>query len=203
MKKITMSIVSVLALSGVAVAGGDIAPVAPVIAPAGEFYVGAAYSAMNMDRSSSTIREIDDCVRDCGQYPDTIIPGGDASGDAITVLAGYNYNDYIALEGRYTTTLQADDVDEMTNIGLYLKPMYPVGQFNLYGLLGFGQVTVDDGSADYSESGFQWGLGGSFSVTENIGLFVDYTSLYDDDGFDGLPGDTEIDSINMGVTYTF
>ena len=56
-----------------------------------------------------------------------------------------------------------------------------------------------------SESGFQWGLGASYEVVENVGVFVDYTNLYDDTGFDGeLPNqDVLADSINIGFTYTF
>ncbi len=31
-----------------------------------------------------------------------------------------------------------------------------------------------------SEDGFQWGLGANYAVTENIGVFADYTNLFDD-----------------------
>jgi opacity protein-like surface antigen len=206
MKKFTLSIAVVMAMGTFAIAGGDIAPVeepmvevaAPVVDDSG-FYLGLGYSYMNLtnDTGSSEV---------------------DYTGNAITVLAGYNFNKYIALEGRYSVVLGdiaedwgSGDVDidgKMSNIGLYLKPMYPIGGLTLYGLLGYGQVTFDRDWMEYKdeESAFQWGLGASYSVNDNVGLFVDYTRLYDDEGFSDcfcFVDNIVVDSINVGVTYKF
>ncbi len=61
MKKITSSIVAALAVSTFAVAGGDIAPVEPVVetpmveeVSTGGFYAGIAYSLMGSDITTST-----------------------------------------------------------------------------------------------------------------------------------------------------
>jgi opacity protein-like surface antigen len=82
--------------------------------------------------------------------------------------------------------------------------MYPMGGITLYGLLGYGQVDYD-GVQNLSESGFQWGLGARHGVTENIGVFVDYTNFYDNTGFDGhFPNqDVLADSIDIGFSYKF
>lgn len=183
MKKFNLSLVALLAMSAFATAGGDIAPVEPVVETpmveesTSSFYVGLGYSYMNMDPDNNA--EID--------------------GDAVLLLAGYNFNQYIGIEGRYSGL-----TDCLENTAIYLKPMYPMGGITLYGLLGYGQVDYDGGQS-LSESGFQWGLGASYEVVENIGVFIDYTSLYDDTGFDGaLPNqDVLADSINVGFTYTF
>ena len=183
MKKFNLSLVALLAMSAFATAGGDIAPVEPVVETpmveesTSSFYVGLGYSYMNIDPDNSS--EVD--------------------GDAVLLLAGYNFNQYIGVEGRYSGL-----TDCLENTAIYLKPMYPMGGITLYGLLGYGQVDYDHG-VSLSESGFQWGLGASYEVVENIGVFVDYTSLYDDTGFDGaLPNqDVLADSINIGFTYTF
>ncbi len=56
MKKIVLSTVAVLGLSSFAVAGGDIAPVAPVVEPApmaGNFYAGVAYSLLTLDQTDA------------------------------------------------------------------------------------------------------------------------------------------------------
>ncbi|HFQ61010.1 MAG TPA: hypothetical protein ENK39_01750 [Epsilonproteobacteria bacterium] len=92
----------------------------------------------------------------------------------------------------------------MSNIALYLKPQYALNQVTLYGLLGYGQVKLDDG-ATHSENSFQWGLGANFSATDTIDVFVDYTRLYDDNGFDDLSpaNDFSVDTINVGVSYNF
>lgn len=207
MKKITASIVAALAMNVFAFAGGDIAPVEPEVtvpevveaAPfPGAFYVGLGYSYMNADVDGY----------------------GDISANSALLLAGYKYNQYLGLEARYTMNVDDPEVDsgyaefdgregdDMTNIAIYLKGMYPVTEaIDVYALLGYGQVAFEAGKydVDVSESGFQWGLGASYAVTENIGVFADYTRLYDDTGFDGeLEGvDVVVDSINVGVTYTF
>ncbi|MBD3789324.1 MAG: porin family protein [Campylobacterales bacterium] len=166
----------------------------------GSFYVGLGYSYM-----TGTIADVGTRGADI-----------DVTGHALTALAGYNFNKYIAVEGRYSTVLSDvnlddgtydEDVNEdLSNFAIYLKPMYPVADnFNVYALLGYGQVSASFDGEDYSENGFQWGLGANYAVTENIGVFVDYTRLYDDTGFDGeLSGvDVTLDSVNVGATYTF
>jgi opacity protein-like surface antigen len=179
MKKVTLSIIAAVAMNTFAIAGGDISPVEPQITipevseSTGSFYVGAGYSYMNLDVDSE-----------------------DHNGDATLLLAGYNFNQYIGVEARY-----AGLTDCLENTAIYLKPMYPFGGTTVYGLLGYGETTYDNGTSS-SENGFQWGLGANYAVTENIGVFVDYTNLYDDSGF-SAGTDVTVDSVNVGVTYTF
>jgi opacity protein-like surface antigen len=202
MKKFTLSTIAVLAMSTFAIAGGDIAPVEPVveveepIVDESGFYVGLGYSYIKTNVKESGFPELD------------------ITGDAIGILAGYNFNRYIAVEGRYGTTFgdityeddlgSTDTSGDMTNWGIYLKPMYPMGELTLYGLLGYGELTIDDAGVEESDNGFQWGLGANYTVNENVGVFVDYTRLYDDTGFDtNSDADVVADSINIGFTYTF
>ncbi len=182
MKKITLSIIAALAMNTFAFAGGDISPVEPQITvpevseSTGSFYLGLGYSYMNMDVDNDA----------------------DHDADATLLLAGYNFNQYIGVEGRYSGL-----TDCLENAAIYLKPMYPIGGVTVYGLLGYGETTYDGGSS-LSESGFQWGLGANYAVTENIGVFADYTNLYNDTGFDGATSeDVMVDSVNVGVTYKF
>lgn len=189
MKKLTLSLTTILAMGTFAYAGGDIAPVEPqitlpeveetVIAPSG-FYAGLGYSYFTGD-----------------------VAGDDLDAHGMLALLGYQINEYLAVEGRYTGTLSditINDIDYdrlMTNKALYLKPMYPVDNFAIYGLLGYGQTVANN----TSDEGFQYGAGATFEAMENVGLFVDYTRLYDDSGLD--MGDTTLDSVNVGVTYNF
>ncbi|DAB41102.1 MAG TPA: hypothetical protein CFH81_02050 [Sulfurovum sp. UBA12169] len=207
MKKITVSILAAVAMNAFAFAGGDIAPVEPevtvpeVVEPApfpGAFYVGLGYAYMNMN--------IDEIQRE----------EADISAHSALLLAGYKYNQYLGLEARYTMNIgdpefdgygEDDDLDgDFTNAAIYLKGMYPFKDINVYALLGYGQVALDTTEfGDFSESGFQWGLGADYAITETIAVFADYTRLYDDTGFDGAfeGQDVVVDSINLGVTYTF
>jgi opacity protein-like surface antigen len=136
----------------------------------------------------------------------------------LMLQAGYQYNRYIAVEGRYnfgvntdydpgstSNPLQVYDGD-VSSWGIYVKPMYPIGDFNIYALLGYGEVMLDDIlNGDAVDGGFQWGLGASYAVTENISVFADYVSLYNDTGFDWVIQNTDIDvdTWTVGVSYKF
>ena len=197
-KNITTSTIAFALLSTFAMAGGDIAPMEPQLnmpemleEPVSDtnFYLGLGYSYIKMQ---------DDTLNN------------EITGDAITAIIGYNLHRHLALEGRYSATLgdlstdAGDQSWDMSNVALYLKPQYSINQIKLYGLLGYGQVTLDNG-ASHSEDGFQWGLGASFAATDTVEVFVDYTSLYDDDGFDDFTLNNEIytDSITIGINYNF
>lgn len=244
MKKLTCSIAAALALSTFAVAGGDIeptvAPVEEVMAPAPDvsgFYIGGAYSAA----SSET-----DYYRTRGQVDyDNWEEFGSADMDSsgYMLLAGYQYNKYISIEGRYWgsnyeyseeyTSYYNDQESydgswstndgEFSAWGIYLKPMYPIGEkFTVYGLLGYGNAEIDTetfgGEKLLDESGFQWGLGASYALSDNISFFVDYVQLASDaDGYHDYNAgelqpyydynyaewETSLYTINVGITYKF
>ncbi len=170
-------------------------------------YVGIGYSYINTNMQTVAYGYNDEA---------------DIQGDGITLLAGYNFNKYIAVEGRYSRTLgdlsfdassggfnNGVDFDgDMSNIALYLKPMYLSGKVTIYGLLGLGQVKLEDDSfaGDDSESSFQWGLGISFAGGEHLDIFMDYTRFYEDAG--GFGNDTSeidfiVDAFNFGLAYRF
>ena len=155
MKNIVLSAVAVLAMSSFAVAGGDIAPVEepvivaePVITDSG-FYLGLAYSFLN----ASTVDYYDVQGQSLsGTLQDTIL---DESYSDIMIQAGYKFNSYVAIEGRYWFGLN-ESVDVLGGIagvnvdnsvdawGIYVKPMYPVTDaFDIYALLGYGAAEYD------------------------------------------------------------
>jgi len=48
------------------------------------------------------------------------------------------------------------------------------------------------------------GIGGAYSFTENVSVFVDYVSLYNDESDDSRGNlDVTVDTINFGATYQF
>jgi opacity protein-like surface antigen len=127
----------------------------------------------------------------------------------VSFLAGYNINNYIAVEGRYTTTFAHKDKVSMDGWSLFAKPQYPVNEdFSVYALLGFGGVNLDPESienVDVDDTSFQWGLGMSYVMTENFDVFIDYTSLAND--MDGIYYNgalqVDVDAITLGVIYNF
>ena len=201
MKKITFSLVSIAILCGVSYAGGDIEPVeVPVAAPvidSSAFYLGLGIGDISINNDTT-----------------------DEAFSATTLMlqAGYQYNEYIAVEGRYSFGFSTDyDMGstygfpggyngDISSWGIYVKPMYPIGDFAVYALLGYGGVMLDDLSGgDAYESGFQWGLGASYAISETISVFADYVSLYDDTGFDYAAQLDDLDSETwtFGMSYKF
>ena len=219
MKKFTLSIAAIAAMGTFAVAGGDIAPVveepvAPVVDVSG-FYAGIGYSAMSSD--------FDNLVVD-GTAIDGVSLDTDES--AGLFIVGYQYNEYLSFEARWThyvTDLSATDgTDTISadlggdNIGLYIKPQYSMNNFTVYGLIGYGwtDYSLDinfDGSESWSDNDgdFQWGLGVAYAVSEHTSIFVDYTDLHNGGSFSDTAFDTEVGfdndltTWNFGLTYKF
>ena len=224
MKKSTGILLTVAMATSMATAGKNVIiaddPIAPVV---GNFYVGVG--------GSKTTFEYDNGI----YSPDLM--GEEASAtleyewSAVTVLAGYQFNKYIAIEGRYTKSVgdatyteptvdiyNGDDMDsdetsaEFDNIAIYLKPSITFDAFSLYGLLGYGKTTITWGNGtENSDSSFQYGAGASYAFSENLSVFADYVVMYDDDDFDDLvaahPGNDlkafKADSITAGLIYKF
>ena len=210
MKKSALSLVSILALSSMVYAGGDIAPVeevveVPIVIDDSGFYIGFGISWMSLDNDYN---------------------GEEFSANGIILQAGYQINSYFAIEGRYTHDVGDVEYDhgtsinpnyddyptDFTNLAVYAKGMYPIGDFTPYVLLVYGEVALTNIplggpgiSADRAETGFQWGLGASYNFTENIAVFVDYVNMYDGTGFDERAVDVDIsaDTWTLGVTYKF
>ena len=203
MKKHIVTLSAIAAISTSLFAGGNygvIAPVVeePVVVDNSSFYVGLGLSAISA-REASVSMDIFDA-----EY------GQDRLGNII-FQAGYNFNEYVAVEGRYSTGISDEDLVEMSGWSLFVKPQYPVTEdFNIYALLGFGGVTLDEvnnSGVDVDETGFQWGLGLSYDITESITVFADYTSLANDmDGYYYTDPDllqVDVDAFNLGLTYKF
>ena len=197
MKKI---ILSTVVISSLAFAGGDIVPVVPAVMvdEVSPFYVGLGLSAVSTRNSDVSLSFT------------SIKEGQDRTGD-ILVMAGYEFNPYIAVEGRYMTSVYDEDKLTRDSWGIYAKPQYPATEeFTLYALLGYGGLNADGKGlslTDVSDTGFQWGLGASYAVTEDVAIFVDYVSIatdMDSDIFYSSPfADVDSDAITLGVTYNF
>ncbi len=200
MKKIVLSVSALAAMSSLVFAGGDI--VEPVVSESvveelSGFYAGLGIAAVNTRGSEQSIEWFNS------------VEGQDRLGN-VSFLAGYNFNAYIAVEGRYTTSFAHDEHIEMDGWSLFVKPQYPVNEnFSLYALLGYGGLTLDGekpllGVVDVDDSGFQWGIGVDYMMTENVSLFADYTWLaYDMDGAYAGENQADVDAFTVGVNYHF
>jgi len=197
MKKITMSLLAIAAMSTALVAGGDIAPVIEVAQPVAEknFYVGGGITA-NTIYLDGQKDYFDDQI-------DSEIAGG------LEIKAGYVFYRAdavtVAVEAQAGRTFWGFEVDNddvySYDYAAFIKPAYSFGDFGVYGLVGFAKSAVTDGDVTIQENGFAYGVGATYTVVEDVELYVDYTMLpaFTEDGF----ADINNDKIAFGATYSF
>jgi OOP family OmpA-OmpF porin len=170
------------------------------------FATGAVYAGKSVVPAVSPVAEVEDysawyvgagivlgtyegkCPEGCPYEDDTWGP---------MVRIGYDFNQYVGIEGRYLRSLWGEGAnggERFEHYGLYLKPMLPVGErFNLYGLLGYGHTrSINDGGngnlPEISDWGFVWGAGVEFDLSDSQGDYIEHASY--DRAFDGH-GDQE------------
>lgn len=161
------------------------------------------------------------------QKADAISSQGGADGEWTMgtgmIQAGVNLHKYVAVEARYWLGVE-DLAEDLAGVsqdlagdynawGIYAKVMYPVDALTIYGLVGYAETSLD------ADNGFYWdteaasfGAGASYQFSANLSVFADYVVLGIRDEFDlhtaaGVSvesaNDLYIDTINVGVTYTF
>ena len=148
---------------------------------------------------------------------------------AYQIFAGYNFNEYFAVEGGYAdfgkpsfSMFQLGDPDEATfyekKTAWFLagKGTLPINeQFNVFGKLGVTQNRTemdlnftDKGdvmSAESRRTGVLYGVGAEYKVTKQLGLRLEY----DDFGKFGSQysasgtGRTKTTMWSLGMAYTF
>ncbi len=221
MKKIMLSIISIIAVTSFSFAGGDIEPAveSTLNIPSEEVtksftsplaYNRALYMGLSYSYATESQRE--------NYVPNDLLLASDDTSWDFSGMAqlGYIINQNFAVESRFTASLDdakydATDISayDLTNMALYAKAMYPVAEvLSVYALLGYGQTTVD-GKKEYKSDGLQWGVGASYSLNNKVSFFADYTKLaledsYEQDGVDITTNDKlDIGSVNIGANYSF
>jgi len=178
MKNILISIMLFLSWNGSLFAEGDI-EVAPVTIDESEDDVEDSYLyvglALIYHRTFST---------DSGWF-DNSVETQDQTGGLVGLI-GYNYNHYIAIEGRVSKSLFQEDYADILNYSIFIKPQYKFidderdncedGYTTIYALIGYGITKVDgtDGATPgykgeniTDDSGLQWGLGISYTFASD------------------------------------
>ena len=134
----------------------------------------------------------------------------------ISLIAGYNINNYLFLEFRYYkgvsnltyhSLIKSKKIDsKYTNYSIFAKATYPIENFNPYILLGYGVNKISNLSiSDRKESNLEYGLGISYKVNNNVSIFADYIRAYNKKGFDGRATQDRLRAnlITIGATYNF
>lgn len=131
---------------------------------------------------------------------------GSAKGVSSTLLLGYMFSSYFAIEFRYSTLLSdakkdgeviGDNID---NYGIYIKEMLPLNTFiTPFALLGYGKTKY----GHYSDTQMQWGAGLDFQTSKNLGFTIDYESYYSGNFNGAFADDIDVDSFKLNSRYSF
>lgn len=128
---------------------------------------------------------------------------------SLSLIAGYNFNKYLAAEGRAMVSIAYSDSLDYKNVALYLKPQYEVSKdLNLYSLIGVGKVSLDSINSSATKSSkttMQFGLGANYKLGKNFKLFTDYTYLGKDDEakYNSKSAIFKSGAFTTGITYDF
>lgn len=144
---------------------------------------------------------------------------------AVAAKIGYEFNKYIAIEGRVGHGLNSADFDaggesEMKeNYGLYLKPQLPVSDsLSIFGLAGYAKAKVEStGTSNIGLTGVvneaspSFGLGLEYDVSESWSVLVEAVRLLhsvegtfvNGSGATVSENDLNLDTFGFGVNYKF
>ncbi len=159
-----------------------------------------------------------------GWFSDNISTQDETGG--ISLIGGYRFNEYFAVESRITKTFFERNYSDTTAYSMFLKPQYPVTDtFSVYALVGFGKVKVEGSERDnglgahadvigkniLDHTQFQWGVGVSYDITDNFSIFADYISLAKDADIEStlysydpaIYHKLSVDGVTMGIVYSF
>lgn len=114
---------------------------------------------------------------------------------------GYNFNEYIGVEGRVLKTMWEYEQQKIEHMGLFVKPMFPVSKdIDIYATLGFGKVETGH-KIEFDDTGLAWGLGLNYNFkdekSKRLGIFIDYERLLEKSNV------SDFDVLSLGVTYYF
>ena len=217
-RNILITLVALATMNSIVFAGGKV--VAPVEAPVEPVPVLQTPSPIYLGLGLLWGRYNGDCGGGAGCKYEDVTYGA-------LLRAGYDFSQYFGIEGRVLGTFlkaQPNFGEELRHLGIYAKPMYPIGEdFNIYALLGYGWTqTKTDGKnlKEVDEGGLSAGLGLEYDLSDKEddreedtfyengfdgqgdqekgwGLFVDYQRLLIKSS---VP---DMDVVSGGVTYDF
>ena len=209
MKKVIFSLVAVTALSSAVFAGKNIAPApipplpvpekpatTPEVLPPLGLYIGGGFTyAKSECKCDSRVKFSDGSV---GKVHE-----GKSYG--VNLKAGFDFNEYIGVEGKYLYTPWGDKEKTLKHYGLYLKPNIAVtDSIDAYALLGYGKTNCE--TLDKSFKGFAWGVGTEYSfgskkdgIKEGWGVYAEYLRPVKKSGDKSI----KVNTLNAGVAYHF
>lgn len=140
----------------------------------------------------------------------------DDENDFFEFVAGYRFGTYLGIEGTYSnfgeygTNAAAADIDGWSIAAVGFLPL--TDSFGVYAKVGqfFSDVKVHVGDFHdkFDDDQIFYGLGVSFAVSDPLQVILEYNRYkveFDDAGWPAplIDPDTDIDTIKVGVKFTF
>ncbi|NRQ41730.1 porin family protein [Rheinheimera sp. YQF-2] len=186
----------------VVLAGSFVATAGYAQAQDSGFYLGGHYGQHKVELESD--------------FADTDLKFGVAG-----VSAGYQLNQFLALEARYAEGIEDEDIIDGSDsakfeidrhMALMARGSIPLGErFSLFATAGYGETRYAltynipglTGSETSTEKGVIYGAGAAFNLTEQLSLVADYTILPElEDKDDGL-FESDVSLMTVGLNYRF
>ncbi len=173
-----------LIIAAAAIAGFGTVAQAADTAPEQGYYVGGVYNLVSYKEDNL----------------DTIKP------KALAILAGWNFNKNIAVEGRLgfgagSDAIQGVDVKVDSYFSALARGTLPVTDaFDVYGVIGLatGKLKASGFGVTVSESdtSFSYGVGGEVKFAGRSAVSLEFGRMFSGDGYD-------VDALSFGYRYHF
>jgi len=207
MKTIQLSLITLIAGSSFAMAGGDIAPVefyeevvqvdAVPIEPAPVFVATPAPVVVEAPAPTPVPVPVVPAASVSGLYAGLGIAAAnydtncncssDKSGTdktaGVMARVGYDFNKYVGIEARGMRTNWKADGGKVKHAGVFVKPMLPVSDAtNVYGLVGFAKTTTQGKLRHTDVEGLAFGAGIEYDLSSDKKKDAKYDREFDGKG---------------------
>ncbi len=226
MKRVKLSLITLLVGTSFAVAGGDILPQSPYVVEdvkAAEVIKSTPSSPKPKVIKTLAKEDISPFYVALGltvaQYKTACNSSLTDKTLGGTIRVGYDFNQYLGMEARAIVTAIKSNGGKIQHYGAFLKPIYPVTDaLNVYGLGGLAKTKTKGSLPTANVSGLAFGAGLEYDLSDDkkskeakydrefdgqadqergLGLFADYERLY------YKSGSPDLDAVSIGVTYDF
>jgi len=127
----------------------------------------------------------------------------------LLIVAGYNYNKYLALESRARVSAAYDNGLDVKAVSFFVKPKYDINKkIATYALIGYGQTKAKEINSNTTKgkiNSAQIGIGADYKLGNNFKFFTDfiYHGKDKDAKYNNIKSIMKSSSISGGITYDF
>ncbi|MFL0805172.1 MAG: porin family protein [Agarilytica sp.] len=143
-----------------------------------KFYLGGGVSAIDVGANGSDL---------------------DLSYSSLEIIGGYKYSGFLSLDARLTLGNDSGDDSGDTKLytgSVYWRPETANEIAKTYGLLGFTAASIRDSDDSYSRSGFSYGAGIGFTITEAWNINFEVRKVLDH-------SDLDLETFSAHIDYRF